>query len=170
MAKNWVSCSIFAVVSLILLSACRPPEGGTLRFTSLGQGSLSETAALEQEPTLVLFRSRAAWEKGRDFFLLDLPPAAAESLAAVDFSRQSVAAFTLGGRPTGGYSIELTAIEPGPPPRFLLTSRQPGPGEMVIQITTHPFHLVTLNATAIPPGAEISLDGSPVTFRRVVRE
>lgn len=140
-----------------------------MRFTSLGQGTVSESSSLGREPMLVLFRSRAAWERERDFFMLDLPPAPAESLAAMDFSRQSVAAFTLGGRPTGGYAIELTAIEPGPPPRFLLVSRQPGPGEMVIQITTHPFHLVILNATSIPENAELRLDGAPATFRRVVR-
>ena len=155
---------------LLGAASCRAPGLEDTTFTSLGQGSVSESAALGQQPHLVLFRSRAAWGRERGFYPLDLSAGAERALEAVDFSTQSLAALTLGGRPTGGFGIELKLLVAGPPPQFVLASRRPGPGEMVIQITTHPFHLVIVNAIAIPADAVFELDGVATAFARVIEE
>ena len=163
--RKATSLAIAVLPLLLLATSCRNSGLVETTFASLGHGSVNEAASIGQGPHLVLFRSRAAWERASELYMLDLTPEAEQALAAVDFATQSVAAFTLGGRPSGGYDITLQSIAAVPPPRFELTSKSPGPGEMVIQITTHPFHLVVLNGTGVPSNAEFVLDGKNTAFR-----
>ena len=64
-------------------------------------------------------------------------------LPQVDFSRQMVLAAFLGRKPTGGYAIQITRIvaDNG---TITVTVREtaPSPNTPVIQVLTHPFHLV----------------------------
>lgn len=66
-------------------------------------------------------------------------------LPTVDFSRQMVLAAFMGRKPTGGYAIQITRIvaENG---TITVTVREtaPSPNTPVIQVLTHPFHLVVI--------------------------
>ncbi|MEZ6184345.1 MAG: protease complex subunit PrcB family protein [Planctomycetota bacterium] len=81
-----------------------------------------------------------------------LPPG-----ASVDFAREALIVVKMGSQPTGGYWIEVRDVEvrpssgstPGGPAVSLTTqlrvtvfSRSPGPGELVTQAFTSPFHVV----------------------------
>ncbi|MCA8923855.1 MAG: protease complex subunit PrcB family protein [Planctomycetes bacterium] len=82
----------------------------------------------------------------------------------VDFSRDALLVARMGMRPTGGYGIEIRAVEAIPPapsvpggPAISLTtvlevqvfSRSPGPGEIVTQAFTSPYHVVKVPRPAM---------------------
>lgn len=158
---------VLALVALVVGFACRPaePVGG---FDPVAQGSHVGGDRPVEGPAFWLFRSRAAWEREREGVLIE--PAAAARLDAVDFSRHSIGLFVLGQRPTGGYAIRLDDIAAGPPVRFVLSERKPGPGEIVTLAMTRPFQLVILEARAVPEDAVFELDGRAVAFARRVLE
>lgn len=66
-------------------------------------------------------------------------------LPSVDFSRQMVLAAFMGRKPTGGYTIQITRVvaENG---TITVTVREtaPSPNTPVIQVLTHPFHIVVV--------------------------
>ena len=69
----------------------------------------------------------------------------AESLPAVDFSREMVAAVFPGTRPTGGYRVEITAARrEGQSLVVEYMERRPGADAIVSQALTSPFHIVRL--------------------------
>lgn len=53
----------------------------------------------------------------------------------VDFTTHRVIAALLGPRPTGGYSIEITALDP-------LTTTESEPEGVALQALTSPYHVV----------------------------
>ena len=66
---------------------------------------------------------------------------------AIDFARSMVAGLFIGSRPTGGHSIEITAVQrEGPDLVVLFRESKPDPREMVTQMITSPFHLVRFDA------------------------
>jgi hypothetical protein len=66
-------------------------------------------------------------------------------LPSVDFSRQMVLAAFMGRKPTGGYTVQITRVvaENG---TITVTVREtaPSPNTPVIQVLTHPFHIVVV--------------------------
>jgi hypothetical protein len=82
----------------------------------------------EEPGTLVVEDERAyerLWERLRD----------AGPRPAVDFGRETVVVAMMGQKPTGGYGIEITGVDP-------LTTAEHGPDGFAIQALTSPYHVV----------------------------
>jgi hypothetical protein len=63
----------------------------------------------------------------------------------VDFAREMVVGVFMGGRPTGGFSVEIVgAREDGGALVVQYRETMPGPGAMTAQVLTSPFHLVSV--------------------------
>jgi hypothetical protein len=123
----------------VLLAACAPvvvsPEQ-SVPFASVARGAASSTDAA----TTVVIRTAEDWRK---FWPTHGTPPA----PAVDFSRFAVAGVFLGTRPTAGFSVEITAARrAGEGLVVEWIERKPEPGQMVAQVLTSPFHLVTIPA------------------------
>lgn len=66
----------------------------------------------------------------------------------VDFSEDMVIALVDSVRPTGGYSIDITAVQPTDQGVFVTgVQTSPGPNCVVSQALTQPYHLVTVSWT-----------------------
>jgi hypothetical protein len=108
-----------------------------LVVTTLAQGADSAI----DEPREVVIRSadewRALWQAHR-----------AEPPPPVDFSQVMVVGLFAGSRPTAGFSVTITSVrvEDG---RLMVewTEQRPAAGDLVAQMITAPFHLVTVPRT-----------------------
>jgi hypothetical protein len=70
---------------------------------------------------------------------------------AVDFTRSMVVGVFLGIRPSGGHSVEITRIA-REGAELIVTCREtrPDPADIVTQVITMPYHLVTTDRFAGP--------------------
>jgi hypothetical protein len=103
-------------------------------------------------PTELVARSEAEWQRLAASFGLRPP------LPPIDFSRHMVVAVGLGQRPTGGYAVTiLGAAERAGVLHVRYQERRPGPGELVTQALTTPYH-----ARVLPRS-----DAGPVVFEGV---
>jgi hypothetical protein len=70
---------------------------------------------------------------------------------AVDFRRSMIVGVFLGSRSTGGYSVDVTRIE-RKGTALVVTYREgrPAPTDMVTQVLTSPYHLVSTERFAGP--------------------
>jgi hypothetical protein len=76
---------------------------------------------------------------------------------AIDLTRSMAAGAFLGSRPSGGYTVEVTAVQrEGGDLVVIYRESKPDPRMMVTQMITSPFHLV-----------RIDRHEGPVRFRRV---
>jgi len=63
----------------------------------------------------------------------------------IDFSKETILLVTLGQQRTGGYSVEITGVEQQEGKTVVLVStREPKPGGLNIQVLTAPFHIVAV--------------------------
>ena len=93
-----------------------------------------------EEPRQVVVRTAAEWEKLWKEHALDRP------LPPVDFTRSMVIGLFLGYRPTGGYGVEITGIERKDSEAVVTyRERRPQKTDIVTQVITMPFHLVSLD-------------------------
>jgi len=64
----------------------------------------------------------------------------------VDFTRSMVVGIFVGSRPTGGHSVEITRVDrEGSDLVVTYRERQPGNSDIVTQVITMPFELVTID-------------------------
>jgi len=69
----------------------------------------------------------------------------------IDFTSSMVVGVFLGSRPTGGFDVEVTRIErQGTDLVVSYRERKPDPSDIVTQIITMPYHLVTTERSAAP--------------------
>jgi hypothetical protein len=73
----------------------------------------------------------------------------------VDFTDNKVVAVFMGEKRTGGYSVEILTVETKSSEQKDLASlvitvadRQPKPGEIVQEVITHPYHIITIPQSA----------------------
>jgi len=84
----------------------------------------------------------------------------ADTPPMIDFSNAMVVGIFLGTRPTAGFSVTITAVRMDGDRRVVeYVERRPGPADIVAQMLTSPFHLVS-----------IPRDPARVEFRNVGRE
>jgi protease stability complex PrcB-like protein len=73
------------------------------------------------------------------------PNVPAKGLPRVDFDKEMVVTVFLGEKPTGGYKVEVTAIEEDRGKsqlRIVLRESKPPAGSIAIQALTQPYHIV----------------------------
>ncbi len=71
----------------------------------------------------------------------------------IDWDRQVVLVALMGAKRTGGYRITLRHVTVrGKEVQVTVEERSPRPGEMVIQVLTSPFHVVTIPRDDLPSG------------------
>lgn len=106
-----------------------------LPFTTVARGEQSGIDA----PREVVIRTAKEWE---GLWKAHSPAAPAPR---VDFSSALVVGVFLGTRPSAGFQIEITDVTTdGDAAVVEYVERRPGPGAIVAQILTAPFHLVSL--------------------------
>ena len=120
-------------------------QQSAMPLTTLAQGS--QSAVEERRETVV--RTPAEWQMSWKWH------GGSEAAPTVDFAKEMVVAVFLGTKPTGGYRVEITgARREGQSLVIEYAERRPGPGTLVTQALTSPYHIVKLPRH----------DG-PVTFR-----
>jgi hypothetical protein len=104
-------------------------------MTTIARGELSGVAEARQ----VIVRDRMAWEA------LWKAHAPAQAPPVVDFSTRDVAAVFLGTRPTGGYSVDIVGTRlDGQTLVVEYVERRPGSSDILAQVITTPFHIVSV--------------------------
>ncbi len=141
-----------ALLSLagFLLAGCLSAAGAdSLPIRTLAKGAFGGIL----EPRQEIIQDQATWEKvwakhaagGR----------APGSLPEVDFSKDMVILVTMGRKNTGGYSIQITRVEPvGNKLRITVKRTSPPPGAMTIQALTAPFNMVAVPKSDLAPEFE----------------
>jgi len=105
-------------------------------FSTVEQGSSSGI----REPTRVVVRTSREWLV---VWARHAQPIGAVVPPPVDFSRDMVLGVFMGERQTGGYRIEITAVErTAEVVRVRYRTHEPEPAAILTQALTQPFHLV----------------------------
>ena len=101
-----------------------------------------------REAAQIAVRSQSEWQKlWRQH---SSTSTASVPLPVVDFDKEIVAAVFLGERPTGGYSVEISAAEvTGSLLTVFVKETSPNPGAIVTQGITQPFHIVRIEAATV---------------------
>jgi hypothetical protein len=122
-----------------------------MSFTTIQQGPLSGVDAERH----VVVRTEAEWNA------LWREHQANREEPRVDFSRSMVIALFMGSRPTAGYTIQVTRVEPSDH-GITVFYRQaaPDPGAMVAQVLTAPFHIIQLDRA--PGDVRFERDRAPL--------
>ena len=117
------------VLATVFLEALMP-------MTTIARGGVSSV----MEPREAVVRTAAEWTSlWRDHAGAEAEP------PEVDFGKQMVIGVFLGSRNTGGYAVEITAVEQqGDAIVVRYTETKPGPGMLLAQVITSPFHLVSV--------------------------
>ena len=135
MAGTWIGSTLLAAVCYV--AAVPDP----VPFKTLDAGLQS---GIEQARNVVV-RMPDEWK------VLCAQYAEGRKCPAVDFARSMVVAVFLGTRPTAGYAAEITRVErDGDTLVVTWREKKPGPDEMVAQMMTAPYLLVTIDRGAGP--------------------
>jgi hypothetical protein len=132
--------SVWTIVALLpVLAAAAIPD--PVAFKKLDAGLHSGIEDAQQ----VAVRTAAEWKT------LCAHHASGRPCASVDFSRSIVLGVFLGTRPTAGFTVEITSVErDGEGLTVFYRERKPGPDDMVAQMLTAPFVLVTTDRVSGP--------------------
>jgi hypothetical protein len=123
--------SIVWLFALLQAAAAQPP---TIPFATVARGHHS---GLEDSREAVV-RTESEWKA------LWKEHAAEQSAPAVDFAKSIVAGVFLGSRSTGGYAVEIIAVErQGADAIVRYRETKPDPNMIVTQVLTSPFHIVS---------------------------
>jgi hypothetical protein len=113
---------------------------------TLSKGAFSGISQAKQE----VIKDQPTWEKFWAKHNVAMKPSA--QLPKVDFSKEMVIAVTLGKKTSGGYSIEIMAVEPTASALKISVKRtSPAPGAIVITALTAPFHFVAVPKSDLKP-------------------
>lgn len=108
-------------------------------FRTLERGTFSGVA----QPGVTVARDAAAL---RALWAAHAGTGPGVSMPAVDFSRQLVVAVFQGRQPSGGYGVEVRALERvGDDLHLSVTRRTPAPGQAVTLAFTSPYHIVLID-------------------------
>lgn len=127
-----LTAGLLALFPVLMMTSAPPAD-----WTTIAKGTLSGV----ERPRQVVVRHEADWRA------LWKEHAPEQGAPAIDFSTRTVVAVFLGSRRTAGYDVTITGVEPrgdGTVVRYRET--RPGPHQMVAQIVTTPFHIVSVRA------------------------
>jgi protease stability complex PrcB-like protein len=124
---------LWAALCVLSPLASHGSEAVQLKFATVQRGDLSGI----EERREVVVRTAAEWTA------LWKQHSPGQKPPAIDFTRSMVAGVFLGSRPSGGYTIEVTAVQrEGGDLVVIYRESKPDPRMMVTQMITSPFHLV----------------------------
>ena len=129
----------FVIAFSVLCCAAAPADA--IAFKTIDRGGQSNIESARE----VVVRTAAEWTALWKQHMPGRKP------AAVDFKRSVVVGVFLGSRATGGYSVDITGIERRGT-ELVVTYREgrPAPNDMVTQVLTSPFHIVSTGRFAGP--------------------
>jgi len=120
---------------IALILAVIMAQAQTTAVATVAQGSSSGAA----DPREVVVRSPAEWAA------LWKAHAGPQTAPVVDFSTNLVAAVFLGTRPTAGFRVDIVGARREADVLVIeYVERAPGADNIVAQVLTSPFHIVTL--------------------------
>ena len=120
--------------ALVILSMALAPDA--VPFKTLDRG---DTGGVDR-PSTVVIRTASQWKSLSHDLAPNVKP------APVDFTKSTVIGVFLGTRPTGGFSVQITGIErQGKELIVTWLEKKPGRDDMVTQVLTSPYHLVTID-------------------------
>ena len=126
----WLGATVLAVFGFIAVPAA------PVSYKTLDAGDHSGITSRRE----VVVRTAAEWTT------LWKQHAPGRPRPAVDFARSTVLGVFLGTRPTPGYSVAIDTIErPGAGLTVTYRERRPDPGDMLAQMLTAPYLLVTID-------------------------
>lgn len=127
------------VVAMVLLAGVMRSLGEEVSFRTLAQGGSSGIT----QATNRVIKTQGDWEKLWQRHQGNVDPAA--KVPVVDFDKEMVLAAALGQKRTGGFAIKIVRVESTATGlKVFLAQRTPGPGSLVIQALTAPFHFVAV--------------------------
>lgn len=84
--------------------------------------------------------------------------AAAVDLSGVDWEQEFALVADMGEQRTGGYAVAARGVQvAGGAARVQLEVHRPGPGSIVTQAFSHPWALVRIPRTGLPPEAHVDV-------------
>ena len=133
---------LVAALLALPLGACAVAPPAPLPLTELASGRFGPCVAPRREVVRDAARWSQVWAEVQP--TRSAPP-------PVDFDGQIALVACLGERRTGGYAIEIVAVEVGET-ELVVTVREsaPPPGAMTAQALTQPFHAVRVARTTLP--------------------
>jgi hypothetical protein len=130
---SWTLAAAFAAL------CCAPAMQDTVTFKTLDRGGQSGI----EEAREAVARSAAEWTA------LWSAHSGGRPRPAVDFTKSMVVAVFAGTRPTGGHSVDITKIaRDGGALVVTWRERTPGADEIVTQVITMPYHIVSIDRAA----------------------
>jgi hypothetical protein len=143
---NLLQPVFFSVAALLLLAFVNPGSAESLPIRTLAKGAFSAI----QEPGQEVIKDKDTWERVWSRHAAGGKPAA--PLPKVDFSKEIVVVVTMGRKNTGGYSVQVTRVEPvANKLRISVQKASPPPGGMAIQALTSPFHMIAVPKSDLAP-------------------
>ena len=129
------------LVAVFSATCCAATPADAVPFKTIDRGGQGEIENARE----VVVRTAAEWTA------LWKQHAPGRKPPAVDFTRSMVVGVFLGSRATGGYAVDITGLE-RTGPELVVTYReaQPVPTDIVTQVLTSPYHLVTTGRFAGP--------------------
>ena len=137
----------FALIYSATLCVCLMAEAADkIALRNLAKGAFSGISEAKQE----VIKDQPAWDK---FWAAhDVTAKPGRPIPKVDFSREMVIGVTMGKKNSGGFSIEITAVEPTAATLKISVKRTlPTPGAIVITALTAPFHFVAIPKSDLKP-------------------
>ena len=135
-------------------SSPTPSGGGApAAFDTIDTGGQSGIAG--GQPQVLKIETEAEWEEfwSRHQAIVTPQPA----LPVVDFSQKMVIAVVDRQEPSGGFLLEITAIEEAEGGLVIRVNKLvPGPDCVVAAVVTRPFHIIELHKSDLQPRLEIS--------------
>jgi hypothetical protein len=120
-------------IALLLLSIAS--FGTPVKFTTIDRGQQSNI----DEPRQAVVRTAAEWTA------IWKQHAGERAQPKVDFNAATVIGVFLGSRPTGGFELEITAIDvEGPDAVVTWREVRPERGAILSQVLTMPYHIVSI--------------------------
>ena len=145
--KLKISMVLLSMVVFLLVS-CAPTSNAdtplpAVNFTVIASGD-STVSGQPANRKLEIFTDQAAFNSSFYFFLIPIRE------HTVDFSTRRVALLSLGGRPTGGYSISAEKIEDhGEFIKASVVIKKPGSTCAVPQVLTSPFQFIEVESVKV---------------------
>jgi hypothetical protein len=133
--------SAWSLAALLWAVCCAAASADPVAFKTLDRGEQSNIENARE----VVVRTAAEWTAlWKEHAPSQRPP-------AVDFTQSMIVGVFLGYRPTGGHSVEITRIDrEGADLVVTYRERRPAKSDIVTQVITMPYQLVTIERFAGP--------------------